>query len=691
MELKSRQTHILRNLMYAENGVSSTQLLQSLGIARRTFYYDIEKINDYLAMHDMGRVTISGSRIRAELTNINQLERLLTKQNSYFFSVAERRGMELIYIALASHAVTVQSIMDHFDISKNTALGDIKAVRENLAQWGLDLQSAIKNGYQIIGDEFIIRRMLWGEFQFLNNPEVTAAIKSFLQESMVSLTGNDIDFLELCRCLIKQYETDIQGKCFLQENGLESMMIQASWIRSHKGYEIVMNAEEQFALMKSHSYRSISFSAQKLDKLGMKISPNEIYYITSLFLGIRTSDFSSKEEENTYIDQLSRGLIHNFECIAGISFPNRDHLHSQLTHHVRPLFYRLKYGIVDKSPLVKDVQGMYPIVYDFTRRAAEALHTSMFDGLSEDELSYLCIYFASNLNEKFLAMTENNVQENALIVGAGNMATATLLQEQLENLFGFAFSYNVISVDRLRTWQLRDYALVVSLVPLGPQFTCEHVVQTGPILNEKDQGNILRALKHNQLLVKYDMLIQDLLSIAERNATGELQSQNMYFELLRYFVKREGKHGTGVNTKVHVEILKEENFLLVSEETSWEQAVLLGASHLQGERLVARMKKLVVNGKIQTYRFHPQVVLVHYPMQGEMNAVVDTRIILSEQGIMCEDGQKANIIVCISGVDHYSHWHALEDIYQYFERQNHVDEILGRIPYLQGGNRDEKN
>src|SRR5699024_7431058 len=123
--------------------------------------------------------------------------------------------------------------------------------------------------------------------------EVTAAIKSFLQESMVSLTGNDIDFLELCRCLIKQYETDIQGKCFLQENGLESMMIQASWIRSHKGYEIVMNAEEQFALMKSHSYRSISFSAQKLDKLGMKISPNEIYYITSLFLGIRTSDFSS--------------------------------------------------------------------------------------------------------------------------------------------------------------------------------------------------------------------------------------------------------------------------------------------------------------------------------------------------------------------------------------------------------------
>ena len=97
---------------------------------------------------------------------------------------------------------------------------------------------------------------------------------------MVALTGNDIDFLELCRCLIKQYESDIKGDCFLNESGFESMMIQAS-LDPHalSQSEINMSGDEQFALMKTLSYRSVEFSAQKLGILGMGISPKEKYMV----------------------------------------------------------------------------------------------------------------------------------------------------------------------------------------------------------------------------------------------------------------------------------------------------------------------------------------------------------------------------------------------------------------------------
>ena len=176
-------------------------------------------------------------------------------------------------------------------------------------------------GYQIEGEEATIRKLLWAQFRKLNNPEGTSAVKSFLQQSTVALTGNDIDFLKLCRCLIKQYESDIKGDCFLNESGFESMMIQASWIRSRKGHEINMSGDEQFALMKTLSYRSVEFSAQKLGILGMGISPKETYYITSLFLGIQTTDFATQEEEDSYIAALAEQLIYNFERIACITFP----------------------------------------------------------------------------------------------------------------------------------------------------------------------------------------------------------------------------------------------------------------------------------------------------------------------------------------------------------------------------------
>ncbi|MEQ2443392.1 hypothetical protein WMO64_07900 [Pseudoflavonifractor sp. CLA-AP-H29] len=105
MELKSRQTYILRSLLDAEQGLTSSYLLQVLGIAKRTFYYDVEKINDYLAQYRMGRLVIGGQRIRAEISDRAALDRQLRKNSSYFFSVAERRAMEILYIAVGAPVV----------------------------------------------------------------------------------------------------------------------------------------------------------------------------------------------------------------------------------------------------------------------------------------------------------------------------------------------------------------------------------------------------------------------------------------------------------------------------------------------------------------------------------------------------------------------------------------------------------
>ena len=107
MELKSRQTYILRSLLDADREVTSAELLEKLGIAKRTFYYDVEKINDYLAQHGMGRLVISGARVRAEISDQAALDRQLRRNSSYFFSVTERRAMEILYISLNSETVTI--------------------------------------------------------------------------------------------------------------------------------------------------------------------------------------------------------------------------------------------------------------------------------------------------------------------------------------------------------------------------------------------------------------------------------------------------------------------------------------------------------------------------------------------------------------------------------------------------------
>ena len=84
----------------------------------------------------------------------------------------------------------------------------------------------------------------------------------------------------------------------------------------------------------------------------------------------------------------------------------------------------------------------------------------------------------------------------------------------------------------------------------------------------------------------------------------------------------------------------------------------------------------MARGKMHIYRMHKKVVLVHCPMQGDEEGKVDVEFLISEQGVSCPDGKRANIIVCLSTIDNYAHWGLLRTIYRYFETDSHIEWIL---------------
>ncbi len=679
MELKSRQTNILRVLLDTEKGVSAEQYLKTLGVGKRTLYYDLEKLNDWLKHYRLGKVVISGQVIRAEILDAATLEKRLCQDKNQFLSIEERRGIEIIYIALSSENITIGRLMELSGLSKNTVLGDIKGLREMLNGWGLSLGSTIKSGYMILGEEMTIRKMLGEQFRLLSTSGGLGYIHNFLQDNLVRLYQNEIDFGELCRCLIKQYETDICGDYILANIELIRMMIQVSWIRSRKGNVIQLSSDEQLALMKSLSFRSVEFSLQKLRVHGVEVAMQETYYITTLFLGIQTTDFLSQEQEDTFIAGFAEELVLNFERIACLSFPNRERLQKQLSHHIRPMYYRVKYSILDKNPLVKDIKSMYPFVFDFTYKAVKATKMNLpVEAFSEDELAYLCVYFVSNLNEKYLTQKKTDIRK-VLIVGAENMAVAILMKEQLQDLFGLSLDYHVISLSKLRQWMLDDYTLVVSLVPLGKSFSCKKAVESGPIITEATQRRIIEILREDRSIARYDQMIQEIIGRVKNSVEGEVQVDKLYLELFRYF--EENERGKRISAKSGIFYEKiEQNKIYLSPETADLREALISCSRVlqQGatnRRLGQRMVNMLQNKKLQTYRIRQDVVLVHFPLQGEANPKIDVCIILAPKGLPCPDGNDTQILVGLSTKDSYSHWAELEDIYNYFSDQSHVDGI----------------
>lgn len=677
MELKKRQACILRSLLETETGLSVRGLLEHYGIAKRTLYYDLQKINDWLQDNDLGSTVIVGQIVMASINDQRRLEKRLGKEGSYFFSIAERHSVELLYIALNHETVTINKLKDYFDLSKNTILMDIKNLKEELEQKGLSLESSIKSGYVIKGEEAAIRKLIGIQIRLMWNSEGLSSIKKICQESLQSFTGNEIDFFELCNCVIRQYEIDAKDVCILSDVNYESLRMQAALIRSMQGYEIYMSSEEKYALMNTLSYRSLEISAQKLKLQNIIITPEETYYLASLLLGIQTTDFFSQDQEDSYISEVSTKVILNFERIACLYFADREHLRRQLIHHIRPLYYRMKYAVPAENLMVSDIKRLYPLVFDITRRSLEELDMD-FPKIPDEELAYLCVYMASNLKEEEIIQGSFREEKNILIIGPKNMATAILVKEQLEKFLGRGFKYHITSFNNVREWMLKDYILVAGVGnEKGKNLKCDHFVRIGTVITEEAQKKIIEILKKNQMVTKYDQEIQDIISIVARETGGMIEESKLYFELFRYFNNKEQGQKQEALDGLFSDKIKEEEYVFLPHHMDWKSTVLRGAMELQkySGNLYGKMMNLLSGNRLHTYRLCEEVLLVHYPMQGDEFGKVDVSIMVSEDGVECADGKLAYIIVGLSTVDNYEHWSVLQEIFWYFEIQDHVDGI----------------
>ena len=66
MELKSRQVQLLRSLSQSVGkGLPLADVMSEFGVSRRTVYYDISRINDWLTSAGLGSVSVEDQCLRA--------------------------------------------------------------------------------------------------------------------------------------------------------------------------------------------------------------------------------------------------------------------------------------------------------------------------------------------------------------------------------------------------------------------------------------------------------------------------------------------------------------------------------------------------------------------------------------------------------------------------------------------------
>lgn len=679
MNLKNRQIELLHMLSESSGMLSTNAVLKQFKISKRTFYYDLQTINQVLSDAMVGELKTNNDIIDASGLNAQKIKKLIKNLNIDYISVEARRAYIVLYCTLESRPITLDYLAKTFKVSKNSVSNDIKALREELSSQNLELNTRVRNGYTVYGNELSIRKCIWSKLQELAPAVRSQDIKSLLQNALVQLCKNDIDYFELCRSLIKQYEFDLKTHCFLADNDLEGMMIQVSWLRGLQGHSVQMGPEEKLTLSATVSYRSVQCSVEKLKSAGLELPDEEIFYITSLLLGIKTTNFSEQQEEDAYVSNLAEQLINAFERVACLTFVNKAYINEQLIHHIRPLYYRQKYGLPVFNPLTLDVQKMYPMAFEFTRRAAQE---TGLGHLSNNELAYLTIYLSSDLDTKMLKDGDSSAIK-VLIVGAENMSSVVLIQDQLADATGIDFKFSYTEASKLHRWQMETYALVLSLERTEERFHSSNYVEITPIISQDSILKIYDILSQNRIISRYSSMIEGLIDIFCEHVGVSKESlkdyNKLHFELFRYFDELNGQEAHGwllpsAQVQNHYEVE------VVPHGLSWHDALLFAAISLQKDfptsHIVERMKSIMSNNRLLYYRAHPQIVVVRFPMQGEPEAEVNARIYKFNQPMNWDDGLPVTYMVCLATINRYSHWDYLYKFYSTLNSQESIEELL---------------
>lgn len=244
-------------------------------------------------------------------------------------------------------------------------------------------------------------------------------------------------------------------------------------------------AERWICFKESSKY---TFSSEILETIGNKyqldIPEVEILYFTECLKG--KSYLKDKTHKGNALDirlMISEALYKISSCF-GIDFYLDFALYDLLIAHMRSAVYRLQTRERLTNPLKDSLLQEYPEIFEIIRKNIGNLEEYIGCAFSEDEMSFLVLYFASVLEKEKVENSKHSKIKVALVCETGR-GTAQFMLAKLRTLEEVIEIVSVSSVHNTGEIKRSGANMIISTIPIEKQeIPC--IVVRSAMLNTDD-------------------------------------------------------------------------------------------------------------------------------------------------------------------------------------------------------------
>ena len=672
MFIDSRSRLILEELAIYQGRVSISKLMKKYKWNARQIDYSMSKINDYLSFQQMDKIIkINGELISDEdiLAILSEVKKYSKKV--YILSEQERTEISLLLLIAQNQPLSLQDFIVDLDISKNTALKNMKNVKQMLSNYQLTLNYSRNDGYKIDGKETMIRSLL----RDITIKLVEDEIKTDFVLSLLKIDNE----LQQIREKLTSLEQQLAIVYTDHRHSVVSLLITIFMRRIQQGKVIKEQIPDGTDVQDTQEYQVMQ------EMFGQSFLPtNEIVYLTIYILAIDISKVESSLKTGIpklrlAIDQ----LINLFEKKACITFFDRTLLIKMLIQHLKPAYYRVKYclnlsqGL--KEALVHEAMDKeFKEIYQIIQTCVKPIEQVFGKPLPETELRLLALIFASEMkNER----NEQKEQYRAAVVCSEGISVSRILYLTLSELIPELQFLQPMSLRELKTLDSGAYDLVIA--PLYVE-TNKKLIIIDPVITLRNRNRVrenilsqLYGITSNQLSVERIMeIVREHTSISdEKQLISNLTS---YIYVHAVPPKQAISLGKDKSNPSLLELLPKERIVKVNKVRDWKEALYLVAAPLiqAGSIMPDYIEKIIENytEEIPHIVFGKEIAVPH-ANEADFVYKLGMSMLIVENGVTFTQNQHVHIVILLATPDKQVHLTALLQILELSANDEAIEAI----------------
>lgn len=662
--MSDRQQNLLQYLI-KKRSIKENDLMEQFQLTSRQLSYSIEAINEKLKENQLPIIEKRNGNYYAknEMTNYLMLHQTI---QDIVYSKEDRLYLILILILTRSEELSLDHFCIELQVSKNTALSDVKRAKKILQPHALQIDFSRKAGYTIIGDEWNKRMVLFQAITKIYRNYGSKITEQLLDSSTRYLKNVQKDILKIEKYLGAKYtDEDFYPLIYF----ISSLFIRIERDQLVDISQICEIEEIEF----TKEYQSLIYLSTDFPEL----PESEKLFITLHLLSsnVRNKRMVSEKDLPLLANSLWEFLI-EFESHTMLVLADKKNLLNKLINHFKPAYYRIKYHLPAENILYQKICTEYKVLHNFVRQSIQPLEAFFQTKISDEEIAYITLFVGGHLIDKETNDIEARIIRVVILCPNG-LSMSKLLEKKLREIFPEFLFYPTNSIREYENFML-PHDIVFSTVPIQ---STRKVYVINEILNKSEQVKLRQYVIKDIYQLDFEGIkTVDILAVIKKYAKINKKEENKILEELDSLLlgdlpaNQEDYQTEGLDL---VQILSKDVVQVVQTELDWKEALIQTSNQLIQKEIITKdyQKYLLVEYQEKpSYIMLRQRMLLPHLDPDLMAQKLGVSVLVLKQGIDYAD-QQIHVVILLTTPDKTSHLNILYDLNRLAKNREFVERL----------------